>query len=182
MHIRVAAAAAGHLLQEAEPNLPRLFRSGTWVTGRLQVYQHGHSLYDYAMCECFHVLSCVQGGDLPTTLSPPAGKGGELEIQRGQRTAIVTGGISLLFGVRSSTARHTMAMWKTPGVGSSWCGRRGLDMLSLGPTLPPHPTKVTHRRNALRIPCCQVLYLALVSFLDLRGGELLPPPPEAFGP
>jgi hypothetical protein len=26
----------------------------------------------------------------------------------------------------------------------------------------------------------QVIYLGLVSFLDIRGGELLPPPPEAF--
>ena len=29
-------------------------------------------------------------------------------------------------------------------------------------------------------PPPQVIYLALVSFLDLRGGELLPPPAEAF--
>lgn len=28
----------------------------------------------------------------------------------------------------------------------------------------------------------QVIYLALVSFLDMRGGELLPPPPEAYLP
>ena len=25
-----------------------------------------------------------------------------------------------------------------------------------------------------------IAYLALVQFMDLRGGELLPPPPEAF--
>lgn len=28
----------------------------------------------------------------------------------------------------------------------------------------------------------QVIYLGLVSFLDIRGGELLPPPPEAYIP
>ena len=27
----------------------------------------------------------------------------------------------------------------------------------------------------------QVLYLVLVQFLDSRGGEMQPPPPEAFG-
>lgn len=27
-----------------------------------------------------------------------------------------------------------------------------------------------------------LIYLGLVSFLDIRGGELLPPPPEAFIP
>lgn len=27
-----------------------------------------------------------------------------------------------------------------------------------------------------------VAYLALVQFMDMRGGELLPPPPEAFIP
>ena len=26
----------------------------------------------------------------------------------------------------------------------------------------------------------QVLYLGLVQFMNVRGGELLPPPPEAF--
>lgn len=49
----------------------------------------------------------------------------DAETAKGQRTAIITGAISIIFGV---------------------------------------------------------LYLALVSFLDIRGGELLPPPPEAFGP
>ncbi len=28
--------------------------------------------------------------------------------------------------------------------------------------------------------CVQVLYLGLVQFMNVRGGELLPPPPEAF--
>lgn len=29
-------------------------------------------------------------------------------------------------------------------------------------------------------PAAQILYLMLVQFMDSRGGELLPPPPEAF--
>ncbi|KAL4441028.1 hypothetical protein ABPG77_010459 [Micractinium sp. CCAP 211/92] len=46
-------------------------------------------------------------------------------VAKGQRTAIITGAISIIFGV---------------------------------------------------------IYLGLVSFLDMRGGELLPPPPEAYLP
>ncbi len=34
----------------------------------------------------------------------------------------------------------------------------------------------------LLFPSVQVIYLGLVSFLDMRGGELLPPPPEAYLP
>ena len=30
-------------------------------------------------------------------------------------------------------------------------------------------------------PVLQVIYLALTAFLDSRGSQLLPPPPEAFG-
>ena len=62
----------------------------------------------------------------PTTAPPtPRPRPVDPSVAQGQRTAIVTGAISIIFGV---------------------------------------------------------LYLALVQFMDMRGGELLPPPPEAFGP
>ncbi|KAL4457409.1 hypothetical protein ABPG75_012274 [Micractinium tetrahymenae] len=58
---------------------------------------------------------------------PPAAapKPVDPSVAKGQRTAIITGAISIIFGV---------------------------------------------------------IYLGLVSFLDMRGGELLPPPPEAYLP
>lgn len=34
--------------------------------------------------------------------------------------------------------------------------------------------------TARAAPAAQILYLMLVQFMDSRGGELLPPPPEAF--
>lgn len=62
-----------------------------------------------------------QASPPPTSLEKPANP----ELAKGQGTAIVTGAISIIFGI---------------------------------------------------------LYLALVSFMDFRGGEMLPPPPEAYGP
>ncbi len=35
--------------------------------------------------------------------------------------------------------------------------------------------------STLHLLAPQVLYLVLVQFMDSRGGELQPPPPEAFG-
>ena len=61
----------------------------------------------------------------PAEAATPPPKPMDAETAKGQRTAIITGAISIIFGV---------------------------------------------------------LYLGLVSFLDIRGGELLPPPPEAFIP
>lgn len=57
--------------------------------------------------------------------APAAPKRVDPSVAKGQRTAIITGAISIIFGV---------------------------------------------------------IYLGLVSFLDMRGGELLPPPPEAYLP
>ncbi|KAL4853543.1 hypothetical protein ACK3TF_005472 [Chlorella vulgaris] len=57
------------------------------------------------------------------TPPPSVTKREDPAVAKGQRTAIITGAISIIFGV---------------------------------------------------------IYLGLVSFLDIRGGELLPPPPEAF--
>jgi hypothetical protein len=62
----------------------------------------------------------------PTQPQPQASADGKpLILQQGQGTAIITGAISIVFGVA---------------------------------------------------------YLALVLLMDWRGGEMLPPPPEAFGP
>ncbi|KAI7835584.1 hypothetical protein COHA_010506 [Chlorella ohadii] len=63
------------------------------------------------------------GGSSQEQLKRPAVE--DPSVAKGQRTAIITGAISIIFGV---------------------------------------------------------IYLALVSFLDMRGGELLPPPPEAYLP
>ncbi|EFN58929.1 hypothetical protein CHLNCDRAFT_140900 [Chlorella variabilis] len=67
------------------------------------------------------------GGGNPPTAAPEAPKRQPVEdpsVAKGQRTAIVTGAISIIFGV---------------------------------------------------------IYLGLVFFMDMRGGQMLPPPPEAYG-
>ena len=43
----------------------------------------------------------------------------------------------------------------------------------------PSPCLAAHHTPPVLSPT-QVIYLGLVQVLDFRGGELLPPPPEAY--
>lgn len=169
-------------------------------------------------------------------------------IAKGQRTAIITGAISIIFGVRvpvavRAGAAHAPWSHGCPLLRGCWlaagsppCARAAImqvhaigtalqscislqSVLAWGlqlhnattaadeaPYLPaklpqalprPHASAPLASRlpeqHCLRVsalpspsphpaPLLQVIYLALVSFLDMRGGELLPPPPEAYLP
>ena len=72
-------------------------------------------------------------------------------LAKGQTTAIVTGVVSILFGVRHRPGALCFL----------FCAE--------------HNSKVPESSGL------QVAYLALVQLMDSRGDQLLPPPPEAFG-
>ena len=104
-------------------------------------------------------------------------------VAKGQLTAIITGAISIAFGVSLPPAAVTGCVAKL------LLGCRALQWARDWP--PLRMRRLLHVEVALTsVPapplptalCPQVLYLALVQFMDMRGGELLPPPPEAFIP
>lgn len=157
-------------------------------------------------------------------------------IAKGQRTAIITGAISIIFGVRCGGAEcraqpslllglsvllacrpmmlgsksGMVALRSSSIVCMHYCSAAHacsirccnapdpvveLDKLPSSAVCcsatpqqllsPPQLNQQCCSHPAVYSSCCtpmQVIYLALVSFLDMRGGELLPPPPEAYLP
>lgn len=92
--------------------------------------------------------------------APPEPQGG---LAKGQTTAIVTGVVSILFGVRRRPDALCTALFVL------WSAQDLLCRLPATNSKEPEP-------GAL-----QVAYLALVQLMDSRGDQLMPPPPEAFG-
>ncbi|KAL6757688.1 hypothetical protein V8C86DRAFT_1809506 [Haematococcus lacustris] len=104
---RPTQSAPGHVILRQAPSCPRLPAT------------------PYKALRCSTVTRAQEPQQEPQKSAPSSEDQKPLILQSGQGTAILTGGISILFGVA---------------------------------------------------------YLALVFFMDSRGGEMLPPPPEAFGP
>lgn len=88
-----------------------------------------------------------------------------LILQQGQGTAIVTGGISIIFGV----AYLALVLLMVRGRGGAGTQHGGAG----GRTTRMHHA---HTRAATTPPHLRA-YMQ-----DWRGGEMLPPPPEAYGP
>ena len=109
-------------------------------------------------------------------------------LEKGQGTAIVTGAISIIFGV--SAALHNLlsgACWPSFDTLCAACcaspaGTRGaLHEWVLHPSSSkPRCTGCAHSHMESHHLYAQVLYLVLVQLLDTRGNQLEPPPPEAF--
>ncbi len=102
----------------------------------------------------------VQAPPKPPSPSTPMQR--EEEPVAGQTTAIVTGVVSIAFGVRSALLSIYCLNCQVP------------DCCSFAKHATPCTVLIIHAAR-------QVLYLVLVQLLDSRGGELQPPPPEAFG-
>ena len=110
----------------------------------------------------------------------------EAQVAQGQRTAVITGAVSIVFGVRhlqyalqhSDVCRLKSGASDFVGCSVTQCMVWAFRQHSLG-----HHRSSTHLSPAASsLPyAMQVLYLVLVQFLDSRGGEMQPPPPEAFG-
>jgi hypothetical protein len=94
-----------------------------WYTN-LTLLQNFRRIHNYLLNNSPSLLTAVDSTD-PVQNPPRVNAVPDPSVARGQTTAILTGAISIIFGVA---------------------------------------------------------YLALVQFMDMRGGELLPPPPEAFIP
>ena len=121
-----------------------------------------------------------------------AGTGGA-QLEKGQGTAIVTGAISIIFGVSEnhfcsavvsihpSNSTMKRSLHKT-GSYLFTIGRghnREIGFLSYHSI--QHMVLCDNRSSGLIGYCVlQVLYLVLVQLLDTRGNQLEPPPPEAF--